>query len=77
MSIADWFRPKWKHSDPAVRRTYVEGLTEQHGEGGLAWIAKDDPDSGVRNAALERVSGRVFWPTSQRTPRTPTRVSTR
>jgi hypothetical protein len=27
MSIADWFRPKWKNSDPAIRLAAVERAT--------------------------------------------------
>lgn len=53
MSIADWFLPKWKHSDWHVRLEAVKGLTDQ---GALAEIVKDDKDSSVRLAAVERLT---------------------
>jgi hypothetical protein len=52
-SISDWFRPKWKHSDPAVRLAAVERLADQPT---LADIAKNDKDSKVRKAAMARVT---------------------
>jgi hypothetical protein len=52
-TISDWFRPKWKHSDPAVRRAAVAHLADQPA---LAHIAKNDKDSEVRKAALARVT---------------------
>ena len=53
MSIADWFRPKWKHSDPDVRRKAVEALADQLE---LADIAKNDEYSWVRQVAVGRVT---------------------
>ena len=53
MSIADWFRPKWKNSDPAVRLAAVAQVTDQSV---LADIAKNAEDYLVREAAAERVT---------------------
>jgi uncharacterized protein len=53
MAITDLFRPKWKHSDAAVRKPAVEKLTD---EGILSDIAQSDPDRGVRLAAVAKLS---------------------
>ncbi len=53
MSIADWFKPKWKHSKPAVRLAAVEELTDQNV---LARISRNDEDREAREAALKRVT---------------------
>jgi hypothetical protein len=51
MPIADWFRPKWKHSDPLERLAAVERLANPQA---LAFLAKHDADRDVRIAALLR-----------------------
>ncbi len=63
MGILDVLRPKWRHSDPAVRRSAA--LT-----GGdpvtLAALAKD-PDSTVRLAAASKLEdASLLAPLSQR-----------
>jgi hypothetical protein len=51
MAIADYFKPKWKHSDCEIRRAAVSRLTDQTL---LAKIAKNDKDSVVRKTAENR-----------------------
>jgi hypothetical protein len=53
MSVLDWLRPKWKHSDPAVRELGVLALKDQHV---LEAIINDDPSDRVRLAALSRIT---------------------
>jgi ankyrin repeat protein len=53
MGIGDLFRPKWKHSNAAVRLSAVPGLTD---ENVLSDIAQHDADRGVRIAAVEKLS---------------------
>lgn len=53
MSIIDWFRPKWKHSNREVRLAAVLGLTDQSI---LADTAKFDQDTNIRIAAVARVA---------------------
>jgi hypothetical protein len=52
MAVADWFRPKWKHSQASVR---LAALKDVHDSEVLAHIAASDPDSGVRAAAALRI----------------------
>jgi tetratricopeptide (TPR) repeat protein len=53
MSLADWFRPKWRHSNPAVRAVAVKTLTDP---AILGRVAKGDADASVRRAAVEMLS---------------------
>jgi len=53
MSLADLFRPKWKHSKPCVRLDAIKALTDQ---AALAEIAKTDSDPEVRDAAAKRLA---------------------
>jgi hypothetical protein len=59
MSIADWFRPKWKNSNPGVRLRAVAGLINRAlapdnvSQRLLAQIAEKDEDSQVREAAAD------------------------
>ena len=58
MSIADWFRPKWKHSDCQVRKAAVKHVVNQ---AVLTDIAMYDNNAGVRKAAVALVTdGRVL-----------------
>jgi hypothetical protein len=50
MSLLDCIRPKWKHSDPAVRVQAVRQLSNQ---GILETLAGSDPNEAVRLAAIE------------------------
>ena len=52
MGIIDLFKPKWRHSDPAVRREAVEALDNQSS---LITVAKSDPDPAIRQLALEKI----------------------
>jgi hypothetical protein len=52
MSIADWFRPRWQHSNPAVRLAAVEELTDQCQ---LEDIARNAKDVSVRETAMKRL----------------------
>jgi hypothetical protein len=53
VSIADWFRPKWRHSDRSVREEAVRGLTDPSV---LAEVAKNDPSPDVRKVAVALVT---------------------
>ncbi len=52
MGIREWFTPKWRHSDPEVRKSAVKRLTDRDV---LVNIAKTDEDSGVRHIAKIRL----------------------
>jgi len=53
MAILDLFRPKWKHSNWAVRIKAVEKIKDQEL---LINIAKSDENIQVRKAAIKKVS---------------------
>lgn len=53
MSLFDRLRPKWKHSDPAVRASAVAHL---HDQALLENIADDDPSEAVRIAAVKNLT---------------------
>ena len=53
MAFADWFRPKWRHSNPTVRMAAVKTLTDP---AILGRVAKGDADASIRLAAVELVS---------------------
>ena len=53
MPIVDWFRPKWKRSDPNVRRQAATAMTDQRK---LAVLAQEDVDVNVRAAAVKRLN---------------------
>ncbi|GBC63488.1 hypothetical protein DENIS_4482 [Desulfonema ishimotonii] len=53
MGIRDLLRPKWKHSDPAIRLKAVREMAPEQGER-LRQILLEDPDPDVRMAALEK-----------------------
>ncbi len=48
------FKPKWQHSDPQVRKQAVLSLGSDE-RAVMLQIAREDADSGVRQAALKRV----------------------
>jgi len=53
MAFADWFRPKWRHSNPSVRRAAVQALTAP---ALLARVAREDADASIRCLAVEMMS---------------------
>lgn len=53
MAFLDIFRPKWKHSDAAVRLKAVKTLAEQKA---LCSVATGDPDSAIRLEAVEKIT---------------------
>jgi hypothetical protein len=53
MAIFDFLKPRWKHSDPEVRRSAVKEIDDQQVLYGLSVF---DPDYSVRRAAMERLS---------------------
>ena len=53
MSLFDWFQPKWKHRDAAIREHAVLGLKRQDV---LETIANDDPSEQIRLAAVKRLT---------------------
>lgn len=52
MGLFDLIRPKWLHSDPAVRLRAVAGITDART---LIRIAREDTDDDVRQAAIEKI----------------------
>jgi tetratricopeptide (TPR) repeat protein len=53
MALADWFRPKWRHSNPSIRATAVRALTNP---AIVARVAKGDVDADVRRLAVEMLT---------------------
>ncbi|MEJ7601471.1 MAG: DUF349 domain-containing protein [Kofleriaceae bacterium] len=54
MGIADFFRPKYRHSDVRVRAEAVRALTADDAAI-LVQVARSDRDIGVRRLAMERI----------------------
>jgi len=54
MGIADFFRPKYRHSDVRVRTEAVRALTRDDATT-LIQIARTDRDIGVRRVAMEKI----------------------
>jgi hypothetical protein len=52
--LADAFRPKWRHSDPAVRRRAVVGISDRET---LETIVESDAPTDVRQIAADRLFG--------------------
>lgn len=53
MNLMDYFRPKWRHSDPEMRVQAVKAMSDQTR---LANIAVTDPEALVRMTAVEKVT---------------------
>lgn len=53
MAFADWFRPKWRHSNPSIRVVAVKGLTSP---ATLARVAREDAEASIRSVAVEMLS---------------------
>ena len=58
MSIFNFLKPKWKHSNPAVRRKFI--LEKLRDESILEGIARTDEDSVVRMAAVSRIRNPII-----------------
>ena len=56
MGFLDLFRPKWKHSDPAVRIEAVKEFTAEDDAGLLAQVVRQDSDARVRRTALKKIA---------------------
>jgi len=56
MAFADWFRPRWRHSNPAIRILAVKTLTKP---AILARVATCDADANVRRTAVEMLSNQA------------------
>ncbi len=54
MGIADFFRPKYRHSDVRVRTEAVKALTAEDAAI-LEQVARTDRDIGVRRLAIEKI----------------------
>ena len=54
MGFTDFFKPKWKHSNPDVRAEAVRGLGDDQVTL-LAAIARSDADARVRRLAVKRI----------------------
>ena len=52
MGFRTWFTPKWRHSDPEVRKVAIKRLTNRKV---LVSMAKSDEDLGVRHVAKIRL----------------------
>jgi hypothetical protein len=55
------FKPKWQNKDAAVRREAVIGSQEAELVAALPQLLRDDPDAGVRLAALRRLDEYELW----------------
>ena len=55
MALLNIFKPKWQHSNPAVRLNAVRKLTDSDSEI-LSSIVTKDPESSVRLAALNQIN---------------------
>lgn len=53
MILSRFFKPKWQHPDPEVRKQAVANLPAA--DPALRQVARHDDDAGVRRAALERL----------------------
>ena len=53
MAVADWFRPKWRHSNPSIRVAAVKALTSP---ATLGRVAREDADASIRSVAVEMLS---------------------
>jgi hypothetical protein len=54
MGLADFFRPKWRHSDVAVRTAAIRALDAQE-TGILVQVVRNDTDDNVRKLALRKI----------------------
>jgi len=55
MGIADLFRPKWKHSNAAVRAAALRDLDEHDEVDKIAEMARGDADESIRRAAVRKL----------------------
>ncbi len=59
MAIIDLIRPKWKNSDPKIRLEAVKEMDKDQMEI-LRQVARDDPDTDVKIAAVLKISDENF-----------------
>ena len=55
MALMHFFKPKWQHPDPAVRRQAVQALSSDD-ENTLIQISREDDTPAVRRLALRRIN---------------------
>ncbi len=55
MSLLHFFKPKWQHPDPDIRRHAVQALATEDLDT-LAKIAREDEEPAIRRLALRRIS---------------------
>lgn len=56
MNLLNLFRPKWKHTNPEIRRTAVQRLEDQTV---LVGVAQSDEDTSVRKTALMKIQDQL------------------
>lgn len=56
MNLLNLFRPKWKHTNPEIRRTAVQRLEDQTV---LVGVAQSDEDASVRKTALMKIQDQL------------------
>ncbi|MDF2178751.1 DUF349 domain-containing protein [Aliiglaciecola sp. CAU 1673] len=63
MIFSSFFRPKYRHADPKVRRLAIADLnpSSSEGKGILHELAFNDEDTSVRLEALERLDSFALW----------------
>lgn len=54
MGLLDFFRKKWRHSDPEVRAEAIRGLGPED-VGVLAEVARKDPEARLRRMAVKKI----------------------
>ncbi|MDJ0808313.1 MAG: HEAT repeat domain-containing protein, partial [Gammaproteobacteria bacterium] len=59
MPLMRFFRPKWQHPNPEVRRQAVEVMAEDHAKA-LQQVAREDEFAEIRKAALSRIHDLKF-----------------
>ena len=55
MALLHFFKPKWQHPDPAIRRQAVQALSSED-ETTLIQISREDDTPAVRRLALRRIN---------------------
>lgn len=53
MGLFDLFKPKWKHSNPEIRKTAVDELTDQTA---LMEVVKNEEDQEIRKSAARKLT---------------------
>jgi hypothetical protein len=63
MALLHFFKPRWQHPDPAVRRQAVQALTSAD-EATLTRIAREDETPAIRRLALRRINDLALMQTA-------------